>query len=42
VQQHVCGYILHVIGTHLFPDATTNMVLLKWVPFLEEFDVDKY
>ena len=38
-QQHACAYIIHMIGTTLFLDYSTNMVYLRWLPLLEDFDV---
>ena len=33
------AYILHMFGTRLFLDTTTNKVHLRWLPLLEDLDV---
>ena len=38
-QQHARAYILHMIGTQLFPDYSKNKVYLRWLSLLEDFDV---
>ena len=39
VEQFARAYILHMFGTHLFSDTSTNKVHLRWLPFLEDLDV---
>ena len=39
VEQFARAYILHMFGTHLFSDPTTNKVHLRWLPLLEDLDV---
>ena len=37
-QQHARAYIFQIIGTTMFPDYSTNLVPLRWLPLLEDFD----
>ena len=37
-QQHIRAYILHLIGTQLFLDYSTNKIYLRWLLLLEDFD----
>jgi hypothetical protein len=39
VRQHARAYILHMIGTLLFPDANKGTVHARWLPLLEDLDV---
>ncbi|XP_020245112.1 serine/threonine-protein phosphatase 7 long form homolog [Asparagus officinalis] len=39
IQQYARAYILHMIGTLLFPDSSKHKVHLRWLPLLEDFDV---
>jgi len=36
--QFARGYILNMIDTILFQDYSMNMVQVKWLPLLEDFD----
>jgi len=38
-EQYTRAYMLHMFGTRLFPDSTTNNVHLRWLPLLEDLDV---
>ena len=39
VEQFARAYILHMFGTHLFSDTTTNKVYRRWLPLLEDLNV---
>ena len=38
-EQFACAYIMHMFGTCLFPDTTTNKVHLRWLLLLDDLDV---
>ena len=38
-QQYARAYILHMIGTRLFPNYSKNKVHLRLLPLLKDFDV---
>ena len=37
-QQHARGYILYMLGTTMFSDYSMNLVGLRWLPLLKDFD----
>ncbi|XP_020272096.1 serine/threonine-protein phosphatase 7 long form homolog [Asparagus officinalis] len=39
IQQHARAYIMHMIGTLLFPDSSKHKVHLRWLPLIEDFDM---
>ncbi|XP_020254351.1 serine/threonine-protein phosphatase 7 long form homolog [Asparagus officinalis] len=39
VDQHARAYIMHMIGTILFPDSSKDKVHARWLPLLEDLDV---
>jgi hypothetical protein len=39
VRQHARAYILHMIGTLLFPDSNKGTVHARWLPLLEDLDL---
>ncbi|XP_020272039.1 protein MAIN-LIKE 1-like [Asparagus officinalis] len=38
VDQHARAYIIHIIGTILFPDSSKDKVHARWLPLLEDLD----